>query len=264
MNYCELLSKGFSLERQRAGQAPAGPIGPALGAMSAFRPFSSNDLPAGVRDLPLSRIGFDLARNISKQVLWVLFVNTGGSGIAPWRRMIILDTEYRGEGQVGNPSRIGMVAHELAHLLQREINQPHYWPSGGFNPVRGRRWIGDSTSYMEMLAYLVGWTVEYDLLSAGLLAGKGLEADSRLATIRRQLAIFTGVDAPKIGRLIRDQFPNNTIYRQNTMTESRYLDRRVPPGSWHNWLRQLGFSRLAVDRIMVLAAQGNNEGKTPM
>ena len=83
MNYCELLST-----RGRGG-------------------LRITDLPAGVRDLPLSRIGFDLARNISKQVLWVLFVNTGGSRIAPWRRMIILDTEYRGEGQVGNPSRIG-------------------------------------------------------------------------------------------------------------------------------------------------------------
>jgi hypothetical protein len=156
-----------------------------------------------------------------------------------------------------------MVAHELTHLLQREINQPHYWPSGGLNPVRGRLWIGDSTSFMELLAYLVGWTVEYDLLSVGQFAEKGLESDPRQATIRRHLALFTIADAPKIGRLISDQFPNNSIYRQNRITESRYPDQRVPPGSWHSWLRQLGFSRSAVDHIMILAAQGKNEGIIP-
>jgi hypothetical protein len=264
MNIQDLFNKGVSLGRQRAGQGINGPLGPALSAMSAFRQFPDNDLPADARMLPVSQAGFDLTRAISKRNVWVLFVNTSGSGVAPWRHLIILDSDFRGEGQVETPSRVGMVAHELTHLLQREINQSHYWPSGGFNPARGRRWIGDSTSYMEMLAYLVGWTVEYDLLSSGLLAEKGPEAGSRLATIRRHLAVSTGVEAGKISRLISDQFPNNSIYRQNRRTENRYTDRRVPPGSWHYWLRQLGFSRQAVDHIMFLAAQGQYEGNTTL
>jgi hypothetical protein len=57
--------------------------------------------------------------------------------------------------------------------------------------------------------------------------------------------------------MIGDLFPNNPIYQQNLSSEIRYSDRRIPPGSWHDWLRQLGFSRTAVDHIMVLAARGN-------
>lgn len=264
MNIQDLFSKGVSLERQRAGQVLDGPLSPALGAMSALRVLPGSGLPDGKMMLPVSQAGFDLARAISRQNLWVLFVNTSGSGAAPWRHLIILDSDYRGESQAEIPSRVGMVAHEFTHLLQREINQSHYWPSGGFNPARGRRWMGDSTSYMELLAYLVSWTVEYDLLSSGLYAEKGPEVDSRLATIRRQLAVYTGVEASKIGRLISDQFPEDSIYRRNIKTESRYGDRRVPPGSWHYWLRQLGFSRQAVDHIMILAARGQFEVNTPI
>ena len=93
--------------------------------------------------------------------LWIL----GGSGVAPWRGLIILDSEYRGWTDRLTET-LAMVAHELTHLLQRQFNQPHYWPSGGLHPGFGRRWIGDSTNYMEVISYLVGWTVEYDFTAA--------------------------------------------------------------------------------------------------
>jgi hypothetical protein len=115
---------------------------------------------------------------------------------------------------------------------------------------------------MEMLAYLVGWTVEYDLTLArqfdpNISAEQRDRNENVLATIRRRLARFTGSEPQRTSRMISKLFPENPIYKQNIETESRYVDRRVPPGTWHNWLRQLGFSRLAVDHIMVLAARGH-------
>ena len=262
MKFGDFLKKGISLKKQHAGRAEDGPLGPFLRDISKIRAANlpvSGSLPA---DGTLQPVGIDLVRIVSKLNLWVLFMNTNGSGIAPWRGLIVLDADFRDEGQVESPSRIGMVAHELTHLLQRELNQSHYWPSGGFNPIRWRRWIGDSTSYMEVLAYLVGWTVEYDLISARLLettisGERRAEGETVLKVIRDRLASFTRTEPRTATRMIGALFPNNPIYQQNLLSESRYPDRRIPPGSWHDWLRQLGFSRAAVDHIMVLAARGN-------
>jgi hypothetical protein len=176
----------------------------------------------------------------------------------------MLDTELRGEGQVKSPATLAMIAHELTHLLQREFNQSHYWPSGGLHPARGRRWIGDSTNYMEVISYLVGWTVEYDLTaarigSAGRSVGENARDERTLVTIRDRLATLTGPDPSNACRLVVKLFPNNAVYRQNFEVESRAHDRRIPPGSWHSWLRQMGFSRQAVDHIMILASQGHAE-----
>ena len=262
MNFRNILNKGVSLKKQRAGQIEGAPLGPVLRAISESRfvNLTVDDPPIGGTPQPVSPVGKDLVRIISKLNLWVLFVNTDGSGVAPWRRLIILDGDYRGEGQVKTPSRIGIVAHELTHLLQREFNQSHYWPSGGFNPVRGRRWIGDSTTYMELLAYLVGWSVEYDLtldrtLDPGISLGQLARYKSTMEAIRSRLAGFTGTEPRQASRMISELFPGNAVYKQNYRTESRYPDGRIPPGTWHYWLRQLGFSRASVDHIMNLAAR---------
>jgi hypothetical protein len=45
--------------------------------------------------------------------------------------------------------------------------------------------------------------------------------------------------------------------------ENRLSDGRIPSGSWHYWLRQLGFSLQAIDHIMVLASQGQEEWIDP-
>ena len=263
MNFRSILRKGISLKKQHAGQIEDGPLGPVLRAISEIRVenLTGDDPPVDITLQPVSLVGKDLAGIISRLDLWVLFVNTDGSGVAPWRGLIVLDADYVGEGQVESPSRVGIVAHELTHLLQREFKGSHYWPSGGFNPVRGRRWIGDSTTYMEMLAYIVGWTIEYDLRFAKqfdphISPGQLARGESVLATIRDRLARFTGTEPRNASRMLGDLFPDNPIYRQNHQTESKFPDRRVPPGTWHYWLRQIGFSRAAVDHIMILAAQG--------
>ena len=257
MKFRNLLIKGITLKKQRAGQPEAGPLGPFMQRFSDLQ-------TTGIQPGPASPVGMDLVRITAKLDLWVLFVNTDGRGIAPWRRLIILDADYRGEGQVEYPTRAGMVAHELTHLLQREIKQSYYWPSGSLNPVRGRRWIGDSTNYMELLAYIVGSTVEYDLTlveqsSPGISPEKDALAEKSLAALRGHLSLLTGAERGEISQVICNLFPENRIYEQNQETERRYPDHRIPPGTWHSWLRHLGFSRASVDYIMILAARGKNE-----
>jgi hypothetical protein len=256
MRLPDVLKKGVFAQKQHAGQGMDGPLGPVLREISAVYPLGNNQPSQAI-----SPVGIDLARIISKYDLWILFINTDGSGIAPWRRLIVLDSDYRGKGQIETPSRIGMVVHELTHLVQRELKGSHYWPGGGFNPVRGRRWIGDSTNYMEVLAYLVGWTVEYDLTKTKQFDPNiSLEQRARnevvLDTIRERLAYFTATDKRSSSRKISELFPDNPVYKQNARIEARYLDHRIPPGTWHDWLRRMGFSRSAVDHIMILAAQG--------
>jgi hypothetical protein len=264
MGINRFFNKGISIRRQQPGWPADGPISLCLKTLSGNFQEGSPDHSSGLGNRAISPVGADLARIYAKRKLWVLFVNTEGSGVAPWRGLIILDPDLRGEGQIKSPGTMGMIAHELTHLLQRDINQPHYWPSGGLRPAFGRRWIGDSTNYMEVLSYLVGWTVEYDFmvartLSPGQSTGQHARDERALATIRDRLATLTGADARNACRLMLKLFPTNAVYRKNFQLESRIPDGRIPPGSWHTWLRQMGFSRQAVDHIMILSARGHAE-----
>ncbi|MFN2263154.1 MAG: hypothetical protein ACK2UM_02740 [Anaerolineales bacterium] len=265
MKFTHLLKGGISLKKQKAGSSRDGPLGPAFGELSRTstnRLTGSGDQPAEYT-WAISPVGMDLVSIFANRSLWVLFAGTDGSGIVPWRGLIVLDSSYQGEGQTKSPATLGMVAHELTHLLQRELNQPHCWPGGGFNPVLGRRWIGDSTNYMEVIAYLVGWTVEYDFTLASKNSLQNLNVqksidNNALASIRNRLALLSKSEAHRTSKIITELFPENAIYRQNMKAENRYPDRRVPPGNWHIWLRQMGFSRGTIDHIMVLASQKKN------
>ena len=264
MDIRRMIRKGISLRRQQPGWPDDGPISPCLKALSGYAQEGLPHLSNGNGDRSISPVGADLARIYAQRRLRVLFVDTRGSGVAPWRGLIILDTEFRGDGQIKSPATMGMIAHELTHLLEREFNQPHYWPSGGLRPAFGRRWIGDSTNYMEVLSYLVGWTVEYDFIlarsSAPERSSQQHARDERtLGTIRDRLATLTGPDPRNACRLMLKLFPNNAVYRQNFQVENRTPDGRIPPGSWHSWLRQMGFSSQAVDHIMILASRGHAE-----
>jgi hypothetical protein len=188
-------------------------------------------------------------------------MHTAGSGITPWRGLIVLDSDYKGEGQAASPAKIGLVAHELTHLLQRDLRNPNYWPSGRLRPSLSRLWVGDSTNYMEVIAYLVGWTVEHDLIawraaSSDLSDTRRAQAQGTVKSLRDRLATLSGPDTRNACRLVLKTFPDNGIYRKNYARESRIPDGRIPPGPWHQWLRQLGFSRQSVDHIMILATQG--------
>lgn len=213
---------------------------------------------------PVSPVGREVAGLFARRKTWVVFTHTAGSGITPWRGLIILDSDYKGEGQIRSPATIGLVAHELTHLLQRELNHPYYWPSGGFRPALRRLWVADSTNYMEVLAYLVGWTVEHDLrvgeMKQGHLSQTEGEHSLRIVkTLRDRIATLAGPDPRNACRLVLKTYPDNPIYRRNYLRESRLPDGRIPGGPWHTWLREIGFSRSAVDHMMIVAAQGRIE-----
>lgn len=220
--------------RQRPGLPEDGPLTPSLRAMSL-------EISDGV---PASPAGSDVARLVDGLGIRVAFLPTKGSGVTPWRRRIVLDSSYQGEGQAESPAKIGLVAHELTHLLQRELNDPWYWPSGAFRASTraGQRWIGDSTSYMEVLAYIVGWTVQIDLRAAGS------PQPPPLGILADHLATLTHPDARNAGRYVLSLFPDNTVYRQNYRLESATDDGRVPAGGWRHWLGRCGFGVAALDQ----------------
>ena len=258
MNLSIFFKKGLSIRAQKPSLPANGPITPCLQAM-AVRDAS---------DKPVSPVGTDVARLYSGRKTRVVFMHTAGSGITPWRRLIVLDSDYKGDGQAKSPAKIGLVAHELTHLLQRDLRNPNYWPSGGLRPARGRRWIGDSTNFMEVVAYLVGWTVEYDLTAARLtspdLPPEVQEQIRRaLRSLKNRLATLAGRDVRNATRLVVKTFPDNGVYRNNYRLENRLADGRIPIGGWYDWLLEMGFSRGAVDHIMVIAAQGHAENIDP-
>jgi hypothetical protein len=160
----------------------------------------------------------------------------------------VLDTTYRNTGQAESPTRVALVAHELVHVLQRELGDPEYWPSGGLRPSLSRRWIGDSTNYMEVVAYIVGASVEIDLLSKS--------QETRIRRLSDWLATVAGEDASNATRAVVKRYRNNSIYRQNYRVESRVPGLRIPTEHWAHWLSILGFEANAIENIRQLSAVG--------
>jgi len=236
---------GVRVQTQKPGLAPNGPLTPALQAMAE----------AGPGGGPISLAGSELTRLVTPLTIRVAFVPTGGAGATPWRNWLVLDTGYRGSGQASSPARVGLVAHELTHVLQRELGDPQFWPAGGLRPSRTRRWLGDSTNYMEVLAYLIGASVELDLLEA-----KGTSAGQRLLD---DLATFAGEDAPNAARYVAKRFPSNPTYSKNDRVEATVPDRRIPAGGWPHWLGRLGWSAAVVERIRAQATRGHPQRAGP-
>jgi hypothetical protein len=254
-----LINKGISIRKQMPMLPDGGPITNFLRSLSRFASSSAS---------PISPVGADVARLFAGRSTRVVYMHTEGSGITPWRGLIVLDADYREAERINSPAKIGLVAHELTHLLQRDLEPQYFWPSGGLRPSISRRWIGDSTNYMEVLAYLVGWTIEHDFTAAQVVSGdlshsERARKERVLKTLRNRLATLSGNDARNACRLVLKIYSNNPIYRQNYRLENRLADGRIPPGSWHYWLGQLGFSLTAIDHIMLLAAQGQGEWINP-
>ena len=236
---------GVRVQTQKPRLPADGPLTPALRAMAETGPGGG----------PISLAGSELNRLVTPLTIRVAFLPTSGSGATPWRNWLVLDTSYRGLGQASSPARVGLVAHELTHVLQRELGDPRFWPAGGLRPSRTRRWLGDSTNYMEVLAYLIGASVELDLLEA-----KGTAAGQRLLD---DLATFAGEDAPNATRYVAKRFPSNTTYRKNVLEEARSPDRRIPAGGWTHWLQRLGYSAAVVERVQAQAARGHLQRAEP-
>jgi hypothetical protein len=108
---------------------------------------------------------------------------------------------------------------------------------------------------MEVLAYLIGASVELDLLE---------EKRTRVGQqLLNDLATFAADDAANAARYVAKRFPTNTTYRKNDREEARSSDRRIPAGGWPHWLQRLGYSAAVVQRVREQAARGNPQRAEP-
>jgi len=209
---------------------------------------------------PISLVGYELAALVAQRTVNVSFIDIGG-GASPWKGRIVIDDLYLAPDEMETPFGSGLLAHELTHDLHRELNDPVYFPSGGprlSHPARGV--VGDSTNYMEVMAYIVGETVEYDLLSEkeqtiGLVPFEQV----RMRAIENDLATFTDPDAWNATRYVVKSHPGAAVYERNYVVELGVGDHRIPQGSWDRWLMEIGLSGDAVDHIRSIAARGTAE-----
>ena len=126
---------------QEPGLSADGPITAGLLAMSAMA--SSGD--------PFSPVGAELTDLIAQREIRVSYIMSGG-GASPWTNRIFLADRYINPSEIETPAGAGLLAHELTHSLQREFDDPHYWPSGEPRLSQPRsRLVGDSTNFMEVI-----------------------------------------------------------------------------------------------------------------
>ena len=236
--------------RQGPGPDPNGPIGPSLSALAA----------TDASGAPVSPIGSELATMIEGRGVDVTFLDVG-FGVVPLAGRVVFP-EYMADAAPPMPWGPGFAAHELTHVLERDLNDATYWPSGGPS-IDGGRFVGDSTNYMEVVSNIVGLTVEYDVRF------DANPNDPGLPDILDELATYTDADALNATRyLVSDSWdatnPDaNAIYRANYAYELTVGDHRIPAGGWDHWLKEMGFSDAAVQHIQGLAAQGTVEVVDP-
>lgn len=241
----------IGLYRQRRGDKKRGPLDPSLDAIAAVTK----------RGRPVSLVGKELADRIRGRGVSVIFFPTGGDGATPVTDLVILDVSYKDAGQAETPTSIGLVAHELTHVLQRSLPNSNYWPSGWPRPSQYTRWFADSTNYMEVLAYIVGWTVEYDLLNAEKASSdvtntRKKEIDGKLKVIKKDLTTLVSGDPHNATRFILEKYSRVWFYKQNYRKESTVPDGRIPAGGWDYWIGRLGFSRRAIRHIRSIGTNG--------
>jgi hypothetical protein len=167
--------------------------------------------------------------------------------------MAMAQTDANG-APVSTTARVALEAHELTHDLQRQLADLSLLPLALARP------IGDSTNHLEVVAYIVGETVQYGMLQAELMIPQLPQQD--LAAIRRametiqdDLATFTGPDAMNANRYLLKSH-GGLCYRWNHLTESLIPGNRIPPAGWEQSMRDVGFGDAAIVHIRGIAAQG--------
>ncbi len=245
------LKGGIHLRRQRPGLPADGPLTPMLQALQAVTP----------NGRPVSPMAQEITRLVEPLSFWTLFVHTNGAGAVPVRDLVILDAALKNPDNAKDPYSLSLTAHELVHVLQRRQADSHFWPTGYPRFSRGRRWLFDSTNYMEVQAYLAGWTVEHDFLrhklnTTSLSEEETQQAQARLEKLVNRITTLSSPDVQNAIRLILTLYPNHKIYMQNFRTEAAIPDRRVPPGDWQTGLEKLGMARPAIEYAANLANKG--------
>ena len=236
---------------QEPGLPPDGPVTVGLEAMAATDP--SGD--------PISIVGREMADLIAQREIRVSFIMDGG-GASPWTNRIFLADRYINTHELETPSGTGLLAHELTHSLQRELDDPHFWPSGEPRLSEPRsRLIGDSTNYMEVLAYIVGDTVEYDMLAQ--IPSPSRSDIMRMDRLANDIATLTNDDALNATRYVVRRYNYVDVYKTNYTVEMGVPDHRIPDGGWDHWLREMGFSDEAINHIIDIASTGTVEHVDP-
>jgi hypothetical protein len=239
----------YVLTVQEPGLPPDGPLTAAYEAMMVVGPTGD----------PASIVGTELVDLMRDRRVNVSFILPSGSGASPWEGRILLAERLVDPSKLDVPENAALVGHELTHDLQRDINDPRFWPDGGLKfeePKRG--YIGDSTNYMEVLAYIVGDTIEYDLLlQKSTVVVLTVDELDRLREIEDTLATLTDPDAWSAAQSIAADHQNCEVYLNNFVLENSLPDHRIPPGGWQHWLRETGFSDASIDYIETISARGN-------
>jgi hypothetical protein len=110
---------------------------------------------------------------------------------------------------------------------------------------------------MEVLSYIVGETVEYDLLveksSTALLSAVETR---RLQDIENNLATYTQPDEYSGTVYVVQQYNKVDVYKDNFVLEASLSDHRIPDGGWDHWLLEMGFSDEGVAHIRAIAGRG--------
>ncbi|MFV2044321.1 MAG: hypothetical protein ACC700_13955, partial [Anaerolineales bacterium] len=237
---------GKFLALQGPGLSPNDPITLSLTQMAAVD--SSGN--------PISPVASELVDLVDGLGVRVAFIGTG-AGVSPWVGQIVIPEKYVGSGQVSGSTviietgRIGLVAHELTHAAHRELNNPAYAPA-----------VIDSTNHMEVVAYIAGETVQYDLLGAEL-QDPTLTPDERQAIEDKRLdlatdiATYTDSDQLNANRYVVKEHTGTFIYQLNHFKESLIPGNRIPPGGWEESFRSIGFSDQVIEHIKGIPAANN-------
>ncbi len=254
--------------QQPPGMPPDGPLTPAFAALTAVD--SSGN--------PVSIVGTELVQLIDARggvtVMFSDALTSGGdAGVAPIKGLIWLPEAYRDPAVQSEPGNAALIAHELAHCLQRDL--PEYpaglpavaagsWPysPAGFDPFNfeyGFPLGGDFTLYMEVQANLVGKTVNYDLLSAELASlppghGSIRVLQGQMGDLADDLATFAG-PAHEAAAYVVEHYPKTGMY-QGEMVREILTGARIPQGGWEHWLGEQGFSDIAIEHIGRVAGSG--------
>ncbi len=237
---------------------------------------------------PVSIVGSELAGLIDDRGgVSIMFsdnlTNGGTAGVVPVKGLIWLPEAYESRTEQMELGKASLIAHELDHILQRDLREfptglpsvsipfsgAGSWPFGpeGFQPITsaglyGFPIVGDFTLYMEVQSNIVAEAIKYDLLAdelSNLQPGtfEYVSLEGQMGTIQNVLATFTGDPENAVAFVVDRQTGRDPhgMYLGEFVREVA-TGGRIPPGGWQFWLEQQGFSQAAIGHIEEVAQGG--------
>src|SRR3990170_1308393 len=265
----EVVRDLLTPKRQRPGFPADGPITRAIELLSAVD--ANGD--------PISVVGADLARLIyARGGVTVSFsdVLTGGghAGVTPLKGWIWIPESLSILSNQEQEDVVAWIAHELAHVLQRDLSAfpdggpgAGSWPWGPYGEVSASGLflsdtsaiVGDFTLYMEVQSNIVDKAIYYDLLEARLQSLPQNDPQIKITTdlmqvLANHLANYTGSAADACGYVLQEHGLHGMYLGE--MVREVAFGARIPSGGWQYWLMEQGFSEDAIRQISEIAATG--------